>query len=1182
MALSTELYGLKSAGVYRFEKDQSVIQNTVEPLDNIRMLVGFSKVGPFNTPVYITTTKEFVDTFGEIDRTLEKKGAFFHRSCLAALSAGPIYALNLLKLDPEEDKVSAMQFATSATCEKQTPNPATNLFPYQGMYNIDTFYTPSEESFLYTIGRKNTYISDGTSTNDILNFTNIGKNPVSVVVTKSSEYNSSVYDVTCQEWYGKGNVPEYLHPTSYISDFFVDVYVFSGDWGGKFDTDNPYDRFASDIKFNKYFDKQKGLIRKKNASDTTDTLFAQFLNEPDVQLIGKYTGCLIPGFVDKNGHNMYIEYLINSDTNVNGLMCSVNEQIFDGDVKIDGDRNGIDMVGHSVYDAIHDAGSSSVFSDVNFLSYKGSLAQAILGGAGEVKSDNDDSSVKTLKGTYTSSDGEITITSYNENTSGTENTSDTLITPNIIKTNSTSSDVLGGVVTKWIRENSSDSKSYTLYAYYYAENNKTYLPMDKSGLDDLDKIYKYDGNKYFVFDNELVPIVSAERKLIPSITDSSLPESEKRDAQTGSETTLQNNINNKFSGYTPGVMNSNPIIRYKFKVVSNNILNLSNTNNQEVDPSYGIPCYVFDSQFCNAVYFNKTETETETDKAMFIEGSDIYKKRSSLGTNDYVLYKNNDSDLERVDIDWIDNIGNITKVGGYDITNTNYQPSYIIAKFSKFDGTRISANSLIGKTYNLDYKQENNGICVILGANNFNQTINVIVGQKVLGITPKDNEFFIPVEADVEDYSNVKVGNYVLADNGSDEYGNKYHRLTRIVTINGVYDEQNILKYRLVKCQDKISSTPITDVVADNLVWSVTEVFTKFVDSFTNYNVFTLDGFHMRKDQMPDGTDARQHEILDLLDENSEYCNLFNALIDRELIQFRYLVDTFGLGIEEMCKHQYTKLCQERKSAFAIINMPSVNDFKNSKDPSFVDRNSSVSAEFIAKGGDPNTNPSFLFSLPDIVNGSTWGAYYYPYLKVYSNYTTINVPPAAYVSNNYIAKYGAGSPWTLVAGQNRGVISGNSVVGVESSLVRDSRDWLEPAGINSIIYQNNIGCVIYANKTAKQTPKSALSSINCREACIYIQDGVEKILKNYLFETNTAQTRLEIKTLVDNFLDMVKNNGGVYDYKTIMDSSNNDAEVIDHNMGVIDIFIEPVKGLEILVQKLTILRTGAIASGTFE
>ena len=135
---------------------------------------------------------------------------------------------------------------------------------------------------------------------------------------------------------------------------------------------------------------------------------------------------------------------------------------------------------------------------------------------------------------------------------------------------------------------------------------------------------------------------------------------------------------------------------------------------------------------------------------------------------------------------------------------------------------------------------------------------------------------------------------------------------------------------------------------------------------------------------------------------------------------------------------------------------------------------------------------------------------------------------------------------------------------------------------NSIIYQNGTGCVIYANKTAQQSPESALSSINCREACIYIQDNIEKILRNYLFETNTAQTRLEIKTLVDNFLDTVKNNGGVYNFKTVMDSSNNTNEVIDHNMGIIDVWVEPVRGLEILVQKLTILRTGAIESGTFE
>lgn len=836
MALSTELYGLQSAGVYRFEKDATVAQNTVEPLNNIRMLVGFSKIGPFNTPVYIASTKEFTDTFGPIDRNLEKKGAFFHRSCLAALSAGPIYALNLLKLNPETDYVDVMKFSPSATCGAQSYILDTSVegrtgAPYVGMYNIDTFYTPSEESFLYTIGRNNTFITSDESadTNCLLNFTNIGKTPVSVIVTKASDYNASAYNVTAQEWYGKGNVPEYLKDTSYISDFMVDVYVLSGDWGRKYGDDpdfHPYTRFASDIKFNKYFDKDGGLIRRKNDDDTSDTLLTQFLNEPDVQLIGKYTGCLIPDFIDKNGHNLYIEYLINSDTSVNGLMCSVNERVFDGTTVIDGDKNGIDMIGHNLPDEFFDSPNGV---PVEFLSYRGELAY--------------------------------------------------------------------------------------------------------------------------------------------------------------------------------------------------------------------------------------TDTVTNVGVATSIQVSD--------------------------------------------------------------------SNELYARP----------------------------------------NEFFIPVNTS-EDYSCIKVGNYIASMDSSD---NSKTRLTRIVNITGVTNSEGIIEYRRVSCQD--------NVLIDN---DSVDVYPKLTDLFKCYDIYTFNGFKMTASHMPDGTNEKQAEILNLLTEESTDCNLYNALIDRELIQFRYLVDTFGLGIEEQCKSQYTRLCQGRKSAFAIINAPSVNDFKNSEDPSFVDKNKAVSAEFIAKGGDPEMNPSFLFSLPDKPHGSTWGAYYYPYLKVYSNYATINVPPAAYVSNNYVAKYGAGSPWTLVAGQSRGVISGNNVVGVETSLIRENRNWLEPFGINAIIYQNDTGCVIYANKTAQQKPQSALSSINCREACIYIQDGIEKILRNYLFETNTAQTRLEIKTLVDNFLDTVKNNGGVYDYKTVMDSSNNTNEVIDHNMGVIDVFIEPVRGLEILVQTLTVLRTGAIESGSFE
>ena len=1138
MALSTELYGLKSAGVYRFEKDQSVVQNTVEPLDNIRMLVGFSKTGPFNTPVLINTTKEFTDTFGEIDRSLEKKGSYFHRSCLAALSAGPIYALNLLKLTPE-DKVNAVKFATSATCEAQTVNPSdeSSLYPYRGMYNIDTFYTPSEESFLTTVGRSNTYIPDVPSTNDILDFTNIGKSPVSVIVTKASDYNASAYNVTAQEWYGKGNVPEFMRDTTLISDFMVDVYVFAGDWGGDFNNAEPYARFASDIKFSKYFDKNSGLKRRKNESDTTDTMLMQFLNEPDVNLIGKYTGCLIPGFVDKNGHNLYIEYLINSDTNVNGLMCAVNEQIFDGDVLIDGDKNGIDMIGHTIYDAMHE----NDFSQVNFLSYSGNISG-------------------DARGTYnmyeTSSSSQVCTFSVNNNKYVINGTA---FQPRTLQ-HSTGSGMQPVIAWRDIDEN-----THKLYVYYYADNGTDYISMSNDpyvvGINDIYNHVKDSGKAYFAFEQKLVPITSAVKSELYTKNDISLRE---EDRNTTNPDSIQSMLNDEYGQANRAVMNSNPIIKYVFTLASNSNITTEGLTHDE---------YALDIDF--ATNFVISNTDGKTDKVMFMECSKVYENRASLGTNDSLKLNNSGSGStpEKIDIDWRDNAYHVTTICGYTIDNSNYYPDYVIAHLSDCEYD-LSSDGIYSFDHEGTCHTLEEGLYVILGAEKFNTTIEVYT--EMHGVVAQPNEFIIPVNTDDDAYLNVKVGNYALSKNGSDINGNTKHRLTRIAKITGISDAQGVITHRLVTCQDNV------DIVYWNNEVYITEVFNRFVDRFTHYNVFTLNGFTLKASHMPDGTNERQHEILDLLTEESEDSNLYNALIDRELIQFRYLVDTFGYGIESMCKSQYTRLCQGRKSAFAIINMPSVNDFKNSQDPKFTDKNNSVSAEFIAKGGDPSTNPSFLFSLPDKVHGSTWGAYYYPYLKVYSNYTTINVPPAAYVSNNFVAKYGAGSPWTLVAGQNRGVISGNNVIGVESSLIRDNRDWLQPAGINSIIYQNGIGCVIYANKTAQQTPESALSSINCREACIYIQDGIEKILRNYLFETNTAQTRLEIKTLVDNFLDTVKNNGGVYDYKTVMDSSNNTNEVIDHNMGVIDVFVEPVRGLEILVQKLTILRTGAIESGTFE
>lgn len=946
MALDAELINLKSAGTYRFERDKSEISNDVTAISNLRLVAGFSKMGPFNTVKLVTSPAQFIKLYGNIDRSLEKRGSFFHRSALAALSAGPILCLNLLNLDPDEDQVVEKSFSVSTG---DTNKPSVTL-PLQSLYNTDKFWFASDEAYLDAVEK----CLGGASKKlgwekSILHFSNVGKKPVSILVKKASTYSSKGYELTLNEWYGEANVPEYLNGTSYVSDYLVEVYVVGGDFGPALskvettysgidldndyfrdnndelkiftiadDDENPYKRFSADIIYQSYFD-ENGFIR-----GIDDSNLSKFLNLPSVDLRAKYVGSLIPNFVDKLGRNIWIQKLVNDDVDTIGLLCTENVELLE-EVDFNGEfiDEKIDLIGHNIFSKIKP--DELTIGDLNFdfLGYKFNyrdVAQEVKVGLDVYKS--------TLEAnpdtTETESPHPFAWEKLDDNGNGTGE-------------------------------------------YVYAD--ATYLKVGS-------KVYKNDGSDSDSDMDDAGTVVSIEKDVTPLVTE--------------------------------------------FIIVSP-----------------------------EGLYTNAKATE--------------------------------------------------------------------------------------------EYKY-----------------------------IPRDNEVIL------DKYADVVVGDYLLSETTDDS---KKSRLTRVVEVRNVYDDTKEKAGILVICADVISHKR---GVYDNIVTKVTPI-DKICDRL---QWVCLNGFQVRKGAMPDGTNKQQNMILDMLREVPEYTsttsNLFKALIDRDYVQFRYLVDTFGLGVEPECKKVYTQLCQARKSAFAIINCPSQLDFKKSPDPCFTNKSGGVEVEYIAKGGDLSRNPSFLFSLPKIENGASWGAYYYPYLRITDLSAPKSVPPAAYVSNLYIQKYSRGFAWSIVAGQKRGVISGNQVVGVEATLVSDNRDWLEPIGINSIIWEPGVGVEIYANKTAKQTPVSALSSIHVREAAIYIQDNVESILRRYVFEFNTAQSRMEIKTLVDEFLTNMKNNGGLYDFRTVMDTSNNTPEVIDRNMGVIDIYVEIVRGLEIIAQRLTILRTGAIAAGGFD
>ena len=109
--VSLDLNQFKASGIYTLEFDLST--NIVVDTQLIRLVIGFSKKGPFNAPVYLPDKKTARLIFGDIDTQLEKRGSFFHRSIYTCLEQGPVFALNLVPI-----KNTEAMFAVEETADK--------------------------------------------------------------------------------------------------------------------------------------------------------------------------------------------------------------------------------------------------------------------------------------------------------------------------------------------------------------------------------------------------------------------------------------------------------------------------------------------------------------------------------------------------------------------------------------------------------------------------------------------------------------------------------------------------------------------------------------------------------------------------------------------------------------------------------------------------------------------------------------------------------------------------------------------------------------------------------------------------------------------------------------------------------------------------------------------------------
>jgi len=204
---------------------------------------------------------------------------------------------------------------------------------------------------------------------------------------------------------------------------------------------------------------------------------------------------------------------------------------------------------------------------------------------------------------------------------------------------------------------------------------------------------------------------------------------------------------------------------------------------------------------------------------------------------------------------------------------------------------------------------------------------------------------------------------------------------------------------------------------------------------------------------------------------------------------------------------------------------------------------------------------------------NSYGATYWPWVQLRSIETgrlnfvpASTIVPAVYEYNDKVA-----AEWFAPAGLNRGGLP--TVIQPERRLTVAQRNTLYTAKVNPIAVFPGQGTVIYGQKTL-QAKASALDRVNVRRLLIALKGYIGQIAQTLVFEQNTAVTRNRFLSQVNPYLEYVQQRQGLYAFRVVMDETNNTPDVIDRNLLVGAIYLQPTRTAEFIQLDFNILPTG--------
>ena len=205
---------------------------------------------------------------------------------------------------------------------------------------------------------------------------------------------------------------------------------------------------------------------------------------------------------------------------------------------------------------------------------------------------------------------------------------------------------------------------------------------------------------------------------------------------------------------------------------------------------------------------------------------------------------------------------------------------------------------------------------------------------------------------------------------------------------------------------------------------------------------------------------------------------------------------------------------------------------------------------------------------------TNYAAGYYPWVRVLDDITGkfLWAPPSVVLPEVYAYSDAVGAEWFAPAGLNRGGIPG--AVGVKTRLTQAQRDELYESKVNPIAQFPGQGICVWGQKTL-QRRASALDRVNVRRLLITVKKYIASSARYLVFEQNTEATRTRFLNIVNPYLAGIQQRSGLTAFRVVMDETNNTPDIIDRNILVGAIYLQPTRTAEFIKLDFNILPTGA-------